>query len=70
MRSEYLSHIHLGQAKARWFYSLYSDPQVVFGELVVVFGELEGVFGERCNFLTIWILNLKIICEDFKLGGS
>ena len=74
--SEYLSQIHLCQAKARWFYSLYSDLQVVFGELVlvfgklvVVFGELEGVFGERCKFLTIWILNLKIICEDLKLGG-
>jgi hypothetical protein len=40
---------------ARWFYSLYSDLQVVFGELVVVFGELEGVFEEECKFLTIWI---------------
>ena len=66
---EYLSQIHLCQAKARWFYSLYSDLLVVFGELVMVFGELEGVFGERCKFLTIWILNLKIICEDLKLGG-
>jgi hypothetical protein len=36
---------------------------------LMVFGELEGVFGERCNFLTIWILNLKIICEDLTLGG-
>ena len=43
---EYLSHIHLWQAKARWFYSLYSDLQVVFGELVVVFGKLVVVFGE------------------------
>ena len=46
-----------------------TNLQVVFGEIVVVFGELEGVFGNRCKFLTIWILNLKIICEDLKLGG-
>ena len=32
--------------KARWFYSLYSDLQVVFVELVVVFGKLVVVFGE------------------------
>jgi hypothetical protein len=59
---EYLNQIHLCQSKARWFYSLYSDLQVVFGELVMVFGELEGVFGERCKYLRIWILDLKIIC--------
>ena len=33
--SKYLSHIHICQAKARWFYILYSDLQVVFGEMVV-----------------------------------
>jgi hypothetical protein len=36
----------LSRANARWFYSLYSDLQVVFGELVVVFGKLVVVFGE------------------------
>ena len=41
---------------------------VVFGELVMVFEEL-GVIEERSKFLTIWILNLKIICEYLKLGG-
>ena len=35
----------------------------------MVFEELEGVFEERSKFLTIWILNLKIICEDLELGG-
>jgi hypothetical protein len=64
-----MAQILLGAAKARWFYSLYSDLQLVLGELVVVYGELEGVFGERYKFLIIWILNLKIICEDLKLGG-
>ena len=44
MAEEYLNQIHRGQAKARWFYSLYSDLLVVFGELVMVFEELEGVF--------------------------
>jgi hypothetical protein len=44
---EYLSQIHLCQAKASWFYSLYSDLLVVFGELVMV-------FEERSKFLTIW----------------
>ena len=52
----------LRDAKARWFYSFYS----VFGKLVVVFGELEGVFE---IIVTIWVLNLKIICDDLKLGG-
>ena len=66
---EYLSYIHLCQAKARWFYSLYSDLLVVFGELVMVFEKLEVVFEERNKFLTIWILNLKIICEYLNLGG-
>jgi hypothetical protein len=37
--------------------------------LQVVFGELVIVFGERCKFLTIWILNLKIFFEDLKMGG-
>ena len=41
--------------------------------MVMVFEELEGVFGEggvfEPKFLTIWILNLKFICEDLKLGG-
>jgi hypothetical protein len=41
---------------------------VEFGELEGVFGELEGVFGDKCTLLTIWILNLKIICGDLKLG--
>ena len=53
----------LTKAKASWFYSLYPDLLVVFGELVMVFEKLEGVFEERNKFLTIWILNLKIICE-------
>ena len=66
---EYLNQIRRCQAKARQFYSLYSDLQVVFGELVMVFGELEGVFGESRKFLTILIENLEIICEDLKLGG-
>ena len=34
----------------------------------MVFEKLEVVFEERNKFLTIWILNLKIICEDLKLG--
>jgi len=34
----------------------------------MVFEKLEVVFGERNKFLTISILNLKIICEDLKLG--
>jgi hypothetical protein len=63
-----LSQIRRCQAKARQFYSLYSDHLVVFGELVMVFEELEGGFEQRSKFLTIWILNLKIICEYLKLG--
>jgi hypothetical protein len=35
----------------------------------MVFEELEGVFEDWSKFLTIWILNLKIICEDVKFGG-
>ena len=66
---EYLSHIHLCQAKARWFYSLYSNLLIVFGELVMVFKKLEGVFGQWKKFLTIWILNLKIVCV-FEVGRS
>ena len=34
---EYLNQIHRCQAKARWFYSLYSELQVVFGKLEMVF---------------------------------
>ena len=49
---EYLSYINLWQAKASWFYSLYSDLQEVFGDL-------EGAFGERWKFQTIKSLNLK-----------
>ena len=58
----------LTKAKARWFYSSYPDLLVVFGELVMVFGKLKGVFEEKNKFLTISILNLRIICEYLKLG--
>ena len=37
-----LNQIHRCQAKARWFYSLYSELQVVFGELEMVFEGRRG----------------------------
>jgi hypothetical protein len=56
--------ITFANAKARQFYSLYYDLQVVFGELVMVFGELEGGIWRKMQISD----NLDFKPENYLLG--
>jgi hypothetical protein len=64
---EYLSQIHLGQAKAQWFHSLNYDQLVNPSKKFRIVRS--GPFCQSGKYLTIRVLNLKIICVDLTLGG-
>jgi hypothetical protein len=51
--------------KARQFYSLYSEQLTNLGKT----DQFEVPNCQVCKYLTIWVLNMKIICEELKLCG-
>ena len=65
---EYLSQIHLGQAKAHGVSQFELRPTGE-SEQEVPNCQVYGPFCQSGKYLTIRVLNLKIICVDLTLGG-